>query len=127
MAPKAGPTKDFVSRISIIYRVYFLWFEPLAALAGTYLCFFDPEYFINVTVPSPALAAAYPVTPVLQMMMQNLGCLYALFAINEGIVLRLTREKSVWYTVLLSMIVTDLGHGKLAPVVFYSLLQECQL
>ncbi|TVY21049.1 hypothetical protein LARI1_G001252 [Lachnellula arida] len=85
MAPKAGPTNDFVSRISIIYRLYFLWLEPLAALAGTYLCFSSPSTFLNATVPVPAHPV--DVTPVLQMMMRNLGCLYALFAVNGGVVL----------------------------------------
>ncbi|TVY90786.1 hypothetical protein LAWI1_G004850, partial [Lachnellula willkommii] len=72
-------------------------------LAGTYLCFSSPSTFLNATVPFPALAAAHPVdvTPVLQMMMRNLGCLYALFAVNGGVVLRLTRERSVWYAVVL--------------------------
>jgi hypothetical protein len=57
MAPKATPASDFMSRVSTIYRVYFLWFEHVATLVGTYFCFLDPERFISVTVPVPAHAA----------------------------------------------------------------------
>ncbi|TVY67486.1 hypothetical protein LSUE1_G008350 [Lachnellula suecica] len=108
---KSNPNTLLTSRISLVYGIYFLYFEPIAALGGTYLCFLDPERFLAGTVPVPALTAApVPLTPVLQMMLRNIGCLYGLFAINEGIVLRLTRERNVWYAVILSMVVADIGH-----------------
>lgn len=44
------------------------------------------------------------------MMLLNIGALYGLFAIIEGIVLRLTKEKSVWLAVLAAMLVSDVGH-----------------
>jgi hypothetical protein len=110
-----APQSNFISSISIIYRYYFLFFEPLAALGGTYLCFFHPERFLSGTVPVPALTAApIPLTPILEMMLRNIGCLYVLFAINEGIVLRLTKERNVWFGIIMSMIAADVGHCKYA-------------
>jgi len=44
------------------------------------------------------------------MLFTNIGCLYALFAINEGLVLRLTKEKNVWLGVIAAMLVSDVGH-----------------
>lgn len=112
-----------ISHISLIYRLYFLYWEPFGALAGTYLCLFNPQRFLSGTVPLPAyLAFSSPIeplppstrtvdiSPLLQMMLTNIGSLYVLFAINEGVLLRLTREKKVWLTVIAAMACADVGH-----------------
>lgn len=44
------------------------------------------------------------------MMLINIGVLYALFAIIEGVVLRFTKDKRVWLAVLAAMLVCDVGH-----------------
>jgi hypothetical protein len=111
MAPKS----PFITRIALIYKVWFLYFEPVAALAGTYLCLFKPDRFLSGTMPLPAYLAAtsgssVPITPLLRMMLINIGVLYALFAITEGVVLRLTKEKRVWLAVLAAMLICDVGH-----------------
>ncbi|KAH6664860.1 hypothetical protein B0J14DRAFT_606844 [Halenospora varia] len=105
-------------RISLIYTIYFLWFEPLAALGGTYLTLFQPTRFLSGIIPVPALSQFYsslssssvPITPVMQMLLTNIGSLYVLFAVNEGITLRVTRERKVWYSVVCGMIMSDIGH-----------------
>ncbi len=43
-------------------------------------------------------------------MLINIGVLYTLFAIIEGVVLRLTKEKTVWLAVLAAMLMCDVGH-----------------
>lgn len=40
----------------------------------------------------------------------NLGSAYALFAFVEGVVLRLSKRKEIWYGVLGAMLVCDVGH-----------------
>lgn len=113
MAPKSAFNPG---RIALIYRIWFLWFEPPAALGGMYLCIFQPNRILSGMMPVPAYLAAssgssgVPITPLLRMMLLNIGALYGLFAIIEGIVLRLTKEKSVWVAVLAAMLVSDLGH-----------------
>lgn len=106
-----------LTHISLIYRIYFLWYEPLGALAGTYLCLFHPQRFVGGTMPLPAFETfANPATgkidvsPVLQLALTNIASLYVLFAVNEGILLRLTREKKLWATVIFAMVCADVGH-----------------
>ena len=114
-----APTTFSISRIALIYRIWFLYVEPVAALGGTYLSFFEPNRLLAGIMPLPAYLAAsqssrngpaIPITPVLRMMLINVGALYALYAIIEGVVLRLTKEKSVWWAVLAAMLVSDVGH-----------------
>jgi len=114
-----APTASFIARIAIIYRIWFLYFEPVAALGGTYLSIFEPNRLLAGIMPLPAYLAAavsspaspsVTITPILRMMLINIGALYALFAIIEGVVLRLTKEKSVWFAVLAAMLVSDVGH-----------------
>ncbi|KAH8653078.1 hypothetical protein BGZ60DRAFT_178137 [Tricladium varicosporioides] len=104
-------------RISLLYTIYFLWFEPLAALVGTYLTLFQPTRFLSGTVPVPAFSQFYAsvsesqaITPLMQMLLTNIGSLYVLLAVNEGITLRVTRERAVWYSVVCGMIMSDIGH-----------------
>ncbi len=60
------------------------------------------------------------------MMLTNIGSLYLLFAINEGVVLRMTKEKNVWLAVILGMCLSDVGHiyaaWKIAPVRLFEVL-----
>lgn len=44
------------------------------------------------------------------MMLTNIGALYALFAVVEGGILRLTREKNVWLGIIAAMLASDMGH-----------------
>lgn len=111
----APPRTRTIGRIALIYRIYFLYIEPLAALGGTYLCYFDPDRFLSGTMPLPAYKAVaqapgFTISPMLQMMLTNIGSLYILFAINEGVVLRLTKERNVWLAIIFSMVMTDTGH-----------------
>ncbi|KAF8848699.1 hypothetical protein BDZ45DRAFT_681033 [Acephala macrosclerotiorum] len=115
MAPKTSPTTH-IHRIALIYRIWFLYLEPVFALGGTYLCLYDPQRMLTGTVPVPAITAAspsggpIPITPLMQMLLTNIGSLYVLFSINEGLVLRLSSEKRVWFGIIGSMLVSDIGH-----------------
>lgn len=82
------------------------------AAVGTYLCIFDAKRFLQGTVPATALFVGdnYEVEPLIQMLLTNIGALYLLFAIFEGVVLRVTRERSVWLVVLAAMATCDIGH-----------------
>jgi len=121
----ASSKSPFITRIALIYRIWFLYFEPVAALGGTYLCLFDSDRFLSGTMPLPAYLSAaaspppnspnspnvsVPITPLLRLLLTNIGALYLLFAINEGIVLRLTKEKGVWFGIIGAMLASDVGH-----------------
>lgn len=116
MAPPP-PTARTISPIPLIYRIYFLYFDPLAALAGSYLCLFSPLRMLSGTLPRPAYESCFAdsdsdaaIPPLLQMALNNIGALYVLFAIQEGVVLRCTRERSVWIAVMVGMCCCDVGH-----------------
>ncbi|KAG0647592.1 hypothetical protein D0Z07_6798 [Hyphodiscus hymeniophilus] len=103
---------SLLHKIALPYRIFFLYIEPILALGGTYLSMADPERLVLGTVPLPAFIAESPlkITPIMQLLLTNIGALYALFAMNEAIVLRYTREKSVWVAVVAGMLVSDFGH-----------------
>ncbi|KAH7348340.1 hypothetical protein BKA65DRAFT_500403 [Rhexocercosporidium sp. MPI-PUGE-AT-0058] len=121
MAPPTNSTS--ITHISLIYRFYFLYYEPFGAILGTYLCLFNPQRFLSGTVPVPAyLSFSSPsgmttstnhtitISPILQMQLINIASLYVLFAITEGVVLRLTRQKSIWLAIITAMACADTGH-----------------
>ncbi len=111
MPSKAKSNTITLSRIALHYRIYFLYIEPIMALAGAYICVFQPDRYVSGTVPFPAyIAAPIPITPVFQMMLTNIGALYLLFSMLGGILLRLTREKNVWLATLAGMLMSDVGH-----------------
>ena len=91
----SSPT--ILHKIALPYRIFFLYIEPVLALSGTYLCFSNPERFVTGTTPLPAILAASPraISPIMLLLLTNIGAWYLLFAINEAIVLRCTMEKSV--------------------------------
>ena len=53
--------------------------------------------------------------------------MYAIFAIFEGILLRLTRDKAVWLAIIGAFIVSDSGHiyavYQVAPERFFQLMK----
>jgi hypothetical protein len=104
--------QSLLRKIALPYRIFFLYIEPVLALGGTYLPIADPHRFVVGTVPQPAIIMASPltITPIMQLFLTNIAALYALFAINEAIVLRCTSEKSVWYGIIGGMLASDIGH-----------------
>ncbi|KAK0099482.1 hypothetical protein ONS95_004691 [Cadophora gregata] len=118
----APPTPKSLSHISLLYRIYFLYFEPFGAVSGTYLCIFRPQRFLSGTLPLPAYLAfsspspssisarTIPLTPLHTLLLINIASLYLLFAVTEGVVLRLTRQKSIWLAVIVGMACADVGH-----------------
>ncbi|CZT13382.1 hypothetical protein WAI453_013598 [Rhynchosporium graminicola] len=118
MASSAPTT---IKHISLLYRIYFLYIEPIFALFGAYLAVFDPSTFLIGTLPgtvSRTLTSTtpsntipeIPVSPLLQMQLINVGALYILIAFAMGLALRFTRQKNVWFAVLTGMACSDIGH-----------------
>lgn len=95
---------DSSLQISPLYRVLFLWFEPLAAFNGAILAHVYPTYFLR-TMHATAI---YDSTH--QVIFDQLAATYVLFAINEGIVLRLTNDIRIWRTMIAGILCCDLIH-----------------
>src|SRR5436190_1542401 len=91
------------------YRFFFLFLEPLLALAGAYVAHFQPQQYLHLTSPS-TFSASSPVPLATQVVLSQLANLYFLFAVNEALVLRATADLRVWRTVLVALLVADVGH-----------------
>jgi hypothetical protein len=97
----------FHRSIPLVYRVYFLWFEPLLALNGAFMSAFKTDEFLSVMTP---LATPLALNPVFHVVFDQLAATYFLFAFNEAVVLRLSSDLRVWKAALLGIACCDLLH-----------------
>lgn len=96
------------AKIPLIYRLFFLYLEPVSALLGAYFSFFNQPTYLSLTHLPSAPQNAIPIST--QIVLSQLSNLYLLFAINESLVLRSTKDLTVWKTVLFGLLVADFGH-----------------
>lgn len=94
--------------IPFIYRIFFLYIEPLAAVVGAYYAFYEPHEYLYLTHALSAPALSIPLSTTI--ILNQLSNLYLLFAINEALVLRATSEINVWRTLLFGLLIADFGH-----------------
>ncbi|KAH8125016.1 hypothetical protein LI328DRAFT_133485 [Trichoderma asperelloides] len=91
-------------KIPFAYRALFLYFEPAAALFGALLLHFRPEIFLNTMSPVAKYAADN------QVIYDQLFATYTLFAFNEAVILRITKDLRVWKALLVGILVCDAIH-----------------
>lgn len=111
MAPRTrSRTLAVKSQIPLIYRIFFLYIEPVSTIVGAYYAHFQPSQYLHLThsLSHPSLAAAIPVG--VTTVLSQLANLYVLFAVNEALVLRSTNDVNVWRTLLFGLLVADFGH-----------------
>jgi hypothetical protein len=96
------------STLPVYYRLFFLIIEPISALAGAYMAYFQPTNYLTLTTPLSPSPADLPLST--NIVLTQLANLYLLFAINEALVLRSTSDMKVWKTVLLGLLIADFGH-----------------
>ena len=94
--------------MSGIYRAFFLYIEPVAALVGAYYSLFEQNTYLHLTHASSAPEAIILLST--RIVLAQLSNLYLLFAINEALVLRSTTDLTVWRTVLFALLLADVGH-----------------
>ncbi|KAF2092040.1 hypothetical protein K490DRAFT_31146 [Saccharata proteae CBS 121410] len=114
------------SPIPAPYRTFFLFLEPVSALAGAYYAHFCPLTYLELTHrPSAPDPAHLP--PATAIVLTQLANLYLLFAINEAVVLRSTNDLGVWKALLLGLLIADFGHlysvSSLGPSVYYDYMR----
>ncbi|KAF2474615.1 uncharacterized protein BDR25DRAFT_280024 [Lindgomyces ingoldianus] len=90
--------------IPLPYRILLLWFEPLAALNGAILCHFNPVLFLDTMTAKAVFAPSH------QVIFDQLSATYTLFAFNEAVVLRITKDLKVWKAMVFGMLLCDLIH-----------------
>jgi hypothetical protein len=95
------------------YRVFFLYIEPIASLAGAYYAAIHPGYYLlDLVQVNPAqndFTRAVPDTPT-RMSLFQLANLYLLFALNEHLVLSSTSSLKTWRRLLFCLLLADFGH-----------------
>ena len=94
--------------IAPIYKGFFLYLEPFFASVGAYYAFHQPQTYLELT--HAPTAPKYGIPTSTQIILNQLANLYLLFAINEAFVLRATSDLKVWRTVIIGLLVADLGH-----------------
>lgn len=112
-----------IARLPLYYHIFLLYIEPLSALLGAYYAYFHPYLYLYLThaasAPQSSSSSSSPISSVLsiatvplatRVALAQLANLYLLFAINEGLVLRATRDVRVWKALLFGLLIADLGH-----------------
>jgi len=100
------------------YKLFFLYIEPISALAGAYYAAVLPNEYLNdlvspyFTLPTTVSSTSAPV----YMSLYQLANLYFLFALNEHFVLSSTTSMTTWRRLLFGLLIADLGHlATMAP------------
>ena len=94
----------------LLYRLFFLYLEPISTILGAYLAHVQPSTYLQLThaASAPGENATLPLST--NVVLSQLANLYFLFALNEGLVLRATRDIRVWRVLLFGLLVADFGH-----------------
>lgn len=95
-------------RIHPLYRIFFLVLEPISALVGAFFTHFRQETYLKLLNTASAPVAQAP--KATSVAMSQLANMYFFFALNEALVLRSTADLRVWRTVLLVLLIADVGH-----------------
>ncbi|QIW95496.1 hypothetical protein AMS68_001014 [Peltaster fructicola] len=103
-ATGTGSTRS--TNIPWLYRLFFLYIEPVATALGAYYAALDQQEYMVLTIPEDSR----PVTTRESIVLYQLANLYFVFALNEALVLRVTTDRRVWATFLLGLLIADFGH-----------------
>lgn len=98
-----------MSRIPLIYRIYFLLLDPIFALSGAYLILTQPASFLVATTPTSLTPLLAP-TALTTLLLTNIASLYILFGFLALVLLQ-TRDLRIWRTILAGILVSDIGHA----------------
>jgi hypothetical protein len=90
-------------QVPLIYRLSLLYIEPVLALVGAYKLHFAPESYFSY-MPS---SSAY--SPQSQIVCTQLAAAYVCFSVIEALVLRSTNDIKVWRSVVLALLLCDIG------------------
>jgi hypothetical protein len=93
------------------YQLFFLYLEPISALAGSFYAGRPQEYLSMLTLGKSAISLT-PATfsPQVDIAMYQLSNLYLLFAVNEHLVLKHSRSLDTWRALLFGLLIADFGH-----------------
>ncbi|KAF3032845.1 hypothetical protein E8E12_000609 [Didymella heteroderae] len=90
--------------IPLVYRIWHLWLEPAAAMNGARLLWCMPETY-HEYMPSTSAWS-----PKSQIIYDQLGACYMVFAFNLAFTLRVVNDIYVWKALLFGMALSDLAY-----------------
>ncbi|PVH96751.1 hypothetical protein DM02DRAFT_616966 [Periconia macrospinosa] len=96
------------SPIPPLYRLLFLYIEPVSTLVGAIAAHFFQQNYLILTHAASANPHQVPLGT--SIVLTQLANLYLLLCLNEALVLRATHDVKVWKTFLFGLLVADLGH-----------------
>jgi len=107
------------------YRLFFIYVEPISALAGAYYAaVHQDDYLCDLVTPAKSQFTRVAVDTPTSMSLFQLANLYLLFALNEHLVLSSTSSLKIWRRLLFCLLVADLGHlatmSPAGPEIFWS-------
>lgn len=100
------------NHIPAFYRVFFTSIDPLIALSGAYMDFFDPETILASSFPRSS-DYAKP-TPPITVLLRQAGGAFIMMAFLMVFMLRYTNDVKIWKMFEFGILLTDL-------TLFYSL------
>jgi hypothetical protein len=96
--------------VSVVYRIFLLYVEPLSTIVGAFYAHFLPRTYLELTDALSAPNFDKPLPTSTAVVLTQLANLYLLFALNEGLVLRATNDLKVWRVLLFGLLLADFGH-----------------
>ncbi|PHH72597.1 hypothetical protein CDD80_4415 [Ophiocordyceps camponoti-rufipedis] len=93
-------------RLPVAYRAFFLVVEPVSALAGAFYSHFRQRDYLDLLDGR----GDSTLTTSTSVALSQLANMYLFFALVESLVLRSTWDLRVWRTLLLVLLLADLGH-----------------
>lgn len=98
-----------LGQLPLIYRLFFLWIEPVATAVGAYYAQFQQQEYLQLTMASAGTTILGTSTRE-SIVLTQLANMYFVFALNEALVLRATQSRDVWRVLLLGLLIADFGH-----------------
>ncbi|KAK0443953.1 uncharacterized protein EV420DRAFT_1649059 [Desarmillaria tabescens] len=101
--------------IPLSYRLFFLYIEPISAIAG-FIAALNPTFYLGELSLSTVKPDVVGTTQT-DVALYQLANLYLLFALNEHLVLSSTSSLKTWRSLLFCLLIADLGHlATMAPL-----------
>ncbi|KAL1866273.1 hypothetical protein Plec18167_009113 [Paecilomyces lecythidis] len=97
--------------IPFLYRLFFLYLEPLFAINGARLAVFHGSHYLKIIAP-PNYPHPETPTPNEGLLLAQIASLYLLFAFAEGVLLRHVGQarRDIWRIIMMSFVLSDVGH-----------------
>jgi hypothetical protein len=98
----------------LLYRLFFLYIEPVATAVGAYYAALNQRVYMHLTLPSASDAllgakTASSISTRESIMLYQLVNLYFVFALNEALVLRATSDVRVWRVFLFGLLLASVS------------------